>query len=134
MTRFMSRPLVVLTAVGVCAVGVCVVGGQVLAQQTGTPLEAAAVPRYEREIQPGGPGPNQLAQDEWTTIAGAPSGLADLRLYDRAGREVPYLLVPPVSPTRQFVTGEIRPLRPTKEQSGFELTLERPPASFVICD
>jgi hypothetical protein len=129
------RSLVVLSAVGLCAVGVSVigvsvVGGQVLAQQTGTPPQAAApdaaAVRYEREIQPGGPGPNQLAQDAWTTIAGAPGGLADLRLYDRAGREVPYLLVPPVSPTRRFITGEIMPLRATKEQSGFELTLEQP--------
>lgn len=124
--RFRSRSLVVPIAL---AVGICVVGGHVLAQQTatqtGTPPEAAVM-RYEREIQPGGPGPNRLAQDEWLTIAGAPGGLADLRLYDRAGREVPYLLVPPVSPTRKFITGEIMQVRPTKEQSGFELALERP--------
>jgi hypothetical protein len=125
MIRFTSRSLVLLTAVG-AAVGATVDGAHVLAQQTATPLEAAGAARYEREIQPAGAGPNRLVQDEWLTVAGAPNKLADLRLYDRAGQEVPYLLVPPVSPARQFVTGDLMPLRPTKEASGFEMMLGEP--------
>jgi hypothetical protein len=104
--------------------------------------------RAERQVQPGGPGPNRLALDEVIVGAGQPfrvmpvpgvererdgarafvaeGGLGDLRLIDRAGREVPYLLVPPQRPTANWVAGSILPLLSTKTASGFELTLAQP--------
>jgi hypothetical protein len=110
------------------------------------PSSRRFAPRYERAVQPGGPGPNRLALDEWVVTVGQPfgvasvrttdrdvtrsfmgsGGLSDLRLYDVANREVPYLLVPPVQPVPKWVPGEILPLVETKTSSGFELALDRP--------
>jgi hypothetical protein len=109
---------------------------------TGTPPRAAA--RVEREVQPGGQGPNRLALDVWAVTAGRPfvvrllsgadlnlpesnaeGGLGDLRLYDRSGREVPYLLVAPPARETRWTTGAVLPLLQTKTTSGFELALDQ---------
>jgi hypothetical protein len=111
--------------------------------QSGSPTRRYA-PRVERAVQPGGIGPNRLALDQWAVTVGQPfrvmsvgtttidqdarafiaaGGLADLRLYDAANREVPYLLVPPVQPIPNWIAGEILPLVETKTSSGFELAL-----------
>ncbi|MBK8480259.1 MAG: DUF3999 family protein [Proteobacteria bacterium] len=81
----------------------------------------------EREVLPGGRGPQRLAVDaELLAGARAAGGLADLRLVDRQGREVPYLLIF-VRPTpAQWVGGRIRATPATKTSSGFELELGRP--------
>src|SRR6266508_3429651 len=87
------------------------------------PSSRRFAPRYERAVQPGGAGPNRLALDEWAVTVGQPfrvtsvgttdrdgtrafigaGGLGDLRLYDAANREVPYLLVPPVQPVPNWI-------------------------------
>jgi hypothetical protein len=76
-------------------------------QPAADPARPATNGRYERTVQPGGPGPNRLALDESIAIAGAPGGFADLRFYDRDNREVPYLRVRPASPD----SPEAEPLR-----------------------
>jgi hypothetical protein len=114
--------------------------------QPGAPVTRRFSPRYERVVQPGAPGPNRLELDSWVVATGQPfavttvrsterdggwttvaqGGLADLRLYDSANREVPYLLVPPPQPTPTWVLGTILPIVETKNSSGFEVTLEQP--------
>ncbi len=96
--------------------------------------------RWERPVTPGGRGPNRLALDLPVVERARPfvvrtvegpagpvqigdSGLADLRLYDSAGREVPYLLVAPALPVAQWAKGAIVPIPATKKASGFELDL-----------
>jgi len=99
--------------------------------------------RFERAVIPGGPGPNRLAVDV-PLIAGAGrlrydaiprtsgetqvwrGGLEDLRLFDRSGREVPYLLVAPGTPTERWETASLLPVAATKAASGFEAELKAP--------
>src|SRR5262249_30182429 len=130
----------------VIPVAVAMVGvwgaGQIRAQQ-------GAVRRCGRRdgrvVRPGGPGRNRLARDGWVVATGQPfavavvgstdrdgrrafvgrAGLGDLRLFDSANREVPYLLVPPVQAVPKWVTGALLPLVETKSSSGFEVTLEQ---------
>jgi hypothetical protein len=113
------------------------------AQSTGAGSAGAA--RVQRDVHPGGPGPNRLALDAWAVTAGRPftvrllqgtdfnipdsradEGLGDLRLYDRNGREVPYLLVPPSARSERWTNGTVLPLLHTKTTSGFELALDQP--------
>ncbi len=103
--------------------------------------------RFERTLQPAGAGPNRLPVDAQLVTAGQPfrlvtvngvsdedgrpfvraaGGLGDLRLIDRAGHEVPYLLVPPEPPSPRWALGSLLPLLSTKTSSGFELTLLSP--------
>jgi len=115
------------------------------AQQTAVRKYA---PRYERTVQPAAPGPNRLALDDWAVKVGQPfstrqmgpredwtapgfisfAGLGDLRLFDSANREVPYLLVEARPPAyRWSVIGhDILPLVETKTSSGFEVSLAQP--------
>jgi hypothetical protein len=87
--------------------------------------------RFERDVVPGGPGPNRLEVD-LPLLAGAlpfdpaaGNGLADLRLLAASGEEVPYLLIEP--PRVADVWDEARTLAiaPTKTSSGFEADLGR---------
>jgi Protein of unknown function (DUF3999) len=97
------------------------------------PASAGAGPafRYERAVQPGGTGPNRLAPDAALlsaakpVLAGSPAGLEDLRLFDAAGHEVPYLLVAPQPSERRWVRGSLVPVPVTKVSSGFEADLSR---------
>lgn len=100
----------------------------------------ATAQRVERAVLPGGAGPNRLALDV-TVLAGAQpfhvtdvaaaegrvalasGGAADLRLFDRANREVPYLLVTP-SVEAQWRGARLLRVAPTKTTSGFEADLE----------
>jgi hypothetical protein len=50
-------------------------------------------------------------------------GLQDLRLRDGAGREVPYLLMPPETRTPRWMAGSILPVASTKTTSGLEADL-----------
>ena len=89
--------------------------------------------RAERTATPGRPGGNRLAVDV-PLLAGAepPSEgrerLSDLRLYDRAGREVPFLLVEPPRAEPSWAAGRVLPFATTKTTSGFEVDLGRPRA------
>ena len=96
--------------------------------------------RAERQVIPGAAGPNRLALDA-PLLAGAQpfhvnevaaaegraavaiGGAADLRLYDAANREVPYLLVTPKVEAQWRGTRLLR-VAPTKFTSGFEADLE----------
>jgi hypothetical protein len=102
--------------------------------------------RFERILIPGGTGPNRLRIDvpllagttaSWrlsreTTAGGretmiiAKDGLSDLRLYDAANREIPYLLIAPPAPEPLWTQGRLLPVAATKKTSGFELDLGRP--------
>ena len=96
--------------------------------------------RAERPVAPAAPGPNRLTLDA-TLLAGAQpfrvsevtaaegraavanGGAGDLRLYDAANREVPYLLVMP-RVEAQWRGARVLRVAPTKLTSGFEADLE----------
>ena len=77
--------------------------------------------RFERPLLLGGPGPNRIAPDVALLSGGAFSDLRDLRFYDTAGKEVPYLLIPPENPEPRWKPGKILPIAATKTTSGFEI-------------
>jgi hypothetical protein len=101
--------------------------------------------RFERVILPGAAGPNRLRIDvpllagttsPWqlsreTTSDGseasqlAKEGLSDLRLFDSANREVPFLLVTPPAAEPQWLEARLLPVAATKRNSGFETDLGR---------
>ena len=101
------------------------------------PLEAQ---RAERVVVPGGAGPNKLAFDA-NVLAGvqpfhvtdvaasegrvpvAGGGAGDLRLFDKANREVPYLLITP-RVEAQWRAARLLRIAPTKLTSGFEADFE----------
>ena len=87
----------------------------------------------ERPIEAPGTGARRLAVDASLLAGGAPfrvvqrgartiaeGGLSDLRLFDAAGREVPYLLVHEAR-DRVWRTGRVLPIAATKTTSGFEV-------------
>ena len=80
--------------------------------------------QYEREIRPGGPGPNRLDPDVSLLSGSRSEQLPDLRLYDSADREVPYLLVAPRPTEPRWKVAKVLPIRATKTASGFEADLE----------
>lgn len=99
--------------------------------------------RYQRAILPGGAGPNRLEIDVVVLAAASPfrelahdatgndqepmiiakGGLSDLRIYDSADREVPYLLVAPPTPEPRWSEGRLLLVPATKKTSGFETDL-----------
>lgn len=82
----------------------------------------------ERGIVVDVPGPQKLAID-LDLLAGAAPGrsLADLRIVDVEGREVPYLIVPPEAPGDRWLDAvRIVPTVKTKDTSGFEVDLGAP--------
>ncbi len=103
--------------------------------------EGRTAPRFrcERQVLPGGTGPNRLEPDVPLLAASQPlvyetgseagrlgafqGGLADLRLFDAAGHEVPYLLVAPPQREPEWRRGSLLPLAATKTASGFEVDL-----------
>ena len=60
-------------------------------------------PRFERSLIPGGPGANRISPDVALLSGVANSGLRDLRFSDAAGKEVPYLLIPPETPEPRWI-------------------------------
>src|SRR5512138_790939 len=76
-----------------------------------------------RAVLPAGAGPQRLDVDAELVSASARGDLADLRLRDGAGRDVPYLVVPPAQPTGEWVGSTLLPVRATKRESGFEADL-----------
>jgi hypothetical protein len=102
--------------------------------------------RYERTIIPGGEGPNRLSIDA-TLLSGGDSGwrfqqeeagsqreplilatggLADFRIYDASGTEIPYLFILPPKPGAEWQESRISPLAPTEKQSGLQIDLGKP--------
>jgi hypothetical protein len=101
----------------------------VAAQESARPARFA----YERPIVTAGAGAQRLAVDVPLVAAGAPftivprpdglaaaGGLADLRLFDGGGREVPYLLVPAPPSAPDWIGGVVLPVAITEKTSGFE--------------
>jgi hypothetical protein len=90
------------------------------------PAAAQDAPRELRfEVRPAGQGPQRLDAPAAFLSASARGDLADLRLVDAAGKEVPYLLVPPpaAAPATWVDASRIRPIPATKAESGFEADL-----------
>ena len=112
-------------------------------------VAAAAQPaprpfRYERPIVSDGAGPRRLQIDVPLLVGGAPfrveprpttdvvrarDGLADLRVFDASGREVPYLLIGPAEAEKVWAPATLLPVAATKKTSGFEADLG---ASLVV--
>jgi hypothetical protein len=84
---------------------------------------AAGVEAFE--VVPAGPGRQRLDVAPALVSASARGDLADLRLHDRSGREVPYLLVaPPEGAPRWVPPARIRPIPAVRrKESGAELDL-----------
>ena len=99
-----------------------------------------AAQRAERVVVPGGTGPNKLAFDAAVLagvqpfrvtdvpaseghVAVAGGGAGDLRLFDKANREVPYLLITP-RVEAQWRAARLLRIAPTKLTSGFEADFE----------
>ncbi len=79
--------------------------------------------RYERAILPGGAGANRIAPDVALMSGVASADLRDLRLFDAAGKEVPYLTIPPERPEPRWKSGALLAIAPSKTSSGFEADL-----------
>jgi hypothetical protein len=97
--------------------------------------------RFERPVTPGAAGPNRLDVDLPLLSGAGPfsverrmaglrdgidvaqGGLADFRLFDESGREVPYLVVQPPPRLPDWTAGRILPVQDTKKTSGFEVDL-----------
>lgn len=96
-----------------------------LALALALPAGARAEGEVRFAIRPGGKGPQRLDVPPAFLSASAAGDLADLRLVDAAGREVPYLLVtaPDQEPDRWVDAVHVRPIPATKAESGFELDL-----------
>jgi len=108
-----------------------------LAALAATVASAAAPPhfRFERTVAPGAAGANRLEPDasllahaaQLAPLASLASpgrgSLADLRLFDAAGKEIPYLLIPPRQSAPEWRRGRLLPIAPTKTASGFEVDL-----------
>jgi hypothetical protein len=82
---------------------------------------ALAAPLHERPIEVAQPGPQRLDVDLALLAGSASDSLADLRLFDSAGREVSYLLVGPSSGEARWLGTRRFPIAPTKTTSGIEL-------------
>jgi len=95
----------------------------VIASTVALALAVAAGPGFE--IVPGGAGRNWLDVPAALLSASARGDLADLRLRDAQGREVPYLLVTPPGPAPRWVqAARVRPIPVQKgKESGAEIDL-----------
>ena len=121
-------------ALAALALGLAVAAGAARAQ----PLSEFP---FERPILTQGEGPHRLALDV-RLLAGASqfrrleriddrdgahwravNGLTDLRLFDSAGRQVPYLLIYPTSTQPNWIPGSVLPIPDTNTTSGFEIDL-----------
>ena len=91
---------------------------------TAAPAAAAAAPSARFPVQPAGRGPQRLELPPAFLAASARGDLADLRLRDAGGGEVPYLLVPPPEQAARWVGAQrIRAIAATKTESGAEIDL-----------
>jgi hypothetical protein len=118
--------------------------GPAIAVLTGAAL-AAQQPapgfRVERPIALRSPGPHRLAVDVPLLVSAerhrtlqplgqgrvrADGALSDLRLFERSGREIPYLLIHPPPTQPAWASGTILPIAATEKTSGFEADLGAP--------
>ena len=86
--------------------------------------------RNERPVLVGAAGEHRLPVDAALIEGSEPGGgLGNLRFFDSAGKEVPYLLVHPSVREPSWQEGTLVPVHPTKDASGFELDLGGPSQS-----
>jgi hypothetical protein len=92
-------------------------------------------PSIERSVVTAGRGPQKLRVDVPLVVGGqrfaevavdphgarARGGLGDLRLFDRTGREIAYLLIDPPSRRAGWIDGSILEIAQTRKTSGFEV-------------
>lgn len=115
-----------------------------IAFAAGTTALRAQTPAFttQRDISVDSAGWHRLTLDAAVLAAGQPfrviggstapstmvaaSGLNDLRLFDQAGREVPYLLVYPPQTLQEQTRAIPLPITPKKFSSGFEVDLGAP--------
>ena len=97
--------------IAACCCSICAVTGRSQSSQF----------RFERELHPGGTGPNRIAPDVALLAGAASSDFRDLRFYESSGQEVPYLLIPPENPKPHWKMGSVLAVAATKTTSGFEL-------------
>ena len=99
--------------------------GLVSARDISAQTVSSNEPRFSRRISVVKPGPQALSVD-LELLAGAEESLADVRLFNEASREVPYLLVPPRTKEPTWVEGvTIRPIVAARGESGFEADFAR---------
>jgi len=92
--------------------------------------------RHERSVEAPTAGAHRLVLDVTLLAGGTPfaitamdgrriatGGLSDFRLYNAAGGEVPYLVVPPPASEPSWKDGRVLPLAQTEKTSGFEADL-----------
>jgi len=93
----------------------------------------------ERPVVTAGRGPQKLRVDVPLLVGGqrfasvdvdshgarARGGLGDLRLFDRTGREIGYLLIDPPRRRAGWIDGSVLEIAQTKKTSGFEVDLGR---------
>ncbi|MDQ3950331.1 MAG: DUF3999 domain-containing protein, partial [Gemmatimonadota bacterium] len=92
--------------------------------------------RFERPVLPGAARANRLEVDVPLLVGGQPltviqraelspvaGGLGDLRVYDAAGREVPYLLVPQLTRKPLWLPSRVLPIPARDSLSGFQVDL-----------
>jgi hypothetical protein len=92
--------------------------------------------RYQRPVQLEASGPQRLDVDVTLLTGATPftvttngdraiaqGGLEDLRFYDSAAHEVPYLLVAPASAQPAWLQSRVLPVASTEKTSGFEVDL-----------
>jgi hypothetical protein len=82
-----------------------------------------ALVTFTRTVTPGAKGPNRLDVDVALLAGAKPRDLADLRLHDAAGNEVPYLFIAPPDRAHVWKNATILPVAATKTSSGFEADL-----------
>ena len=75
-----------------------------------------------RPVNPAHSGPNRLDPDV-ELLGHARPDLADVRIIDAAGHELPYLLIQPQTGEPHWTSGRVLPVAPTKKTSGFEVDL-----------
>jgi uncharacterized protein DUF3999 len=84
-------------------------------------LIATSLP-HQRTVTPGAKGPNRLDVDV-TLLAQSASDLRDVRLLDREGREIGYLLIQPRNQDPKWTDATLLGVASTKTTSGFEADL-----------
>lgn len=86
---------------------------------------AAQTFTWQRKVEPGAAGGPQRLEVDLALLGASRAGLADLRLKDASGREVPYVLVPPAKGEPAWIRARLLTLAPSKTTSGLELDLGR---------
>jgi hypothetical protein len=86
---------------------------------------AVGAQQYEQSIHVTSPGPQRLDLD-LALRAGAGPGLADLRISDPIGREVPYLVVQPQPSDAEWTGTRVLPIARTKTITGLEADTGKP--------